>query len=69
MRFDELENVKGQRDRAISALQGIMARIDDGTLCRDISKDHLVTWPLRMMELVKNLKDAQSVLAEYLKVT
>lgn len=59
----ELEQAKKQRDRAVAALRGVMVRIEDGTLCRDISRDHEATWPLRMMELVQNLKEAQEVLA------
>lgn len=67
MIFDEKEVLVGQRDRAVKALEGIMARIEEGTLCRDTSKDHLATWPLRMLELVSNLQAAKSVLKEYEK--
>ena len=54
------EKKRGERMR--EALKGIMARIDDGTICRDISKDHLPTWSLRMIELVQNLADARAAL-------
>jgi hypothetical protein len=64
MQFDELKHVKGQRDRAFAALKGVMELIDNGDLCRDISRDHEAMWPMRMMGLVQRLKTAQEVVAE-----
>lgn len=64
MKFDEITHLKGQRDRAVMALKGLMARIEDGTLCRDVSRDHEPMWVSRAMELVEILNAAQSVLSE-----
>ena len=63
--MSELKYVESQRDRAVAALHGVMSMIEDGTLCRDISRDHEATWPLRMMDVVGKLKEAQAVLEEH----
>lgn len=47
----------------LEVIKGLVARIEEGTLVRDLSKDHLETWPLRMLELVKNLQAAQRIIA------
>lgn len=43
-------------------LTALLAKLDDGTLCRDISNDHKSDYILRMLDLVEKLALAQEAL-------
>lgn len=48
----------------LEALKGLMARIEEGTLVRDISRDHESGWSLRVVSLVSNVKAAQDAIVK-----
>jgi hypothetical protein len=51
----EIEKLKESIRIKDEALSKLISRMDDGTLVRDVSRDHEENWHLRMIELVKDL--------------
>ncbi len=52
-------------DDLADALRDLLARVGDGTLVRDTTKDSEPTWAIRRLVLAENLDKAKELLDEY----
>lgn len=60
---ERVERIRDAAPELLEALEWFLTQIDEGTLVRDISKDHESGFSLKMVKFVAQLQKAQAAIA------